>query len=288
MNAAIAFGSPRPLRPVIERSYLQEGATECGVFSIDVLSLGIALRPDFEVVIRGSDGSITVIDLKPIEDFGPWLFSGAYTERFVFRNDLHAIFSTPCFNVTVPGFVTSSLDWDLPNITFMQPVGLTSVKTDQEPPSGSPALTRSQGSLAGYDEILDEIRSFDVWSWRRLATLLGSSHTELTRIAKGQKLPSRTLAPKIDELHRFVQRLMLLTRRSKPAIRRALTTHSTRFAKSAEDMLRTGDYSDAWLIAANSIRQRPDLRRVPNYALTRYDSAMVAIDSDDEELDNES
>lgn len=75
-----------------------------------------------------------------------------------------------------------------------------------------------------YSEILEEIKTIGPWSWKKLAKLLGTSHTQLGRIVSEGAIPSDELAPRIDELYRFVLRLARLTRGDAIVTKRLLTT----------------------------------------------------------------
>lgn len=122
----------------------------------------------------------------------------------------------------------------------------------------------------GYDALLREIHASKIWSWRDLEEILGPSHTELQRIAKG-KMVGPQIGTKIDALHQFLDALLSVTRRNETAIMRALSATSDRDGQSATDHLLAGKFSEAFAAVMDAISPRASLPEVQNIPPRWYD-----------------
>ncbi len=130
------------------------------------------------------------------------------------------------------------------------------VSLKQQP---EPVLPRNL--TTGYDALLTEIHKSNIWSWRDLERILGPSHTELQRIAKGKTVGPQT-GSKIDALHQFVRALLSVTRRNEIAIMRALSATSDRDGNSAIEHLQAGRFREAFAAVMDAVSPRASLPEV--------------------------
>lgn len=113
-----------------------------------------------------------------------------------------------------------------------------------------------------YSAVLTDIRHIGPWSWKKLAKWLGTSHTQLGRIVNDGVVPSDDLAPRIDELHHFAERLGRLTRGDATVTKRLLTTPRERDRKAANDFLERQDYRNAFRSVMEAASPRLNLAPV--------------------------
>jgi hypothetical protein len=122
-----------------------------------------------------------------------------------------------------------------------------------------------------YSNVLEEIKTIGPWSWKKLAKLLGTSHTQLGRIVSEGAIPSDELAPRIDELHRFALRLTRLTRGDAIVTKRLLTTPRERDRQSANDFLACYDYRGAFRAVMEAASPRLQVAAVETVPRLWYD-----------------
>ena len=134
----------------------------------------------------------------------------------------------------------------------------------------------------GYDTLLREIYQSGIWSWRKLELIIGGSHTELQRIAKG-KTASPQIGSKIDALHQFLIALLKVTRRNDVAIVRVLSTASDRDGISATDHLLAGRFREAFGAVMDAVSPRASMPEVQNIPLRWYDRPSRDIHENNDE-----
>jgi len=123
-----------------------------------------------------------------------------------------------------------------------------------------------------YSEILSDLIKVGPWrSRKKLSRILGTSHTQIGRILKDVAVPSDEVAPRIDELHRFHQRLSRLTRADATATKRLLTTPRERDGLSANDFLERQDYRNAFRAVMEAASPRPEVAAVESVPRRWYD-----------------
>lgn len=150
------------------------------------------------------------------------------------------------------------------------------------------AVTRSPDITTPYAELLKELYLVAPWrSWKKLAPLLGASHTQLRRIAEGAvSVPGDDLAARIDELHWFARRLQDLSRGNVTAMTRLLTTRRSRDRRSANDFLAMHDYRNAFRATMEAASPRPSLASVQGVPRRWYDEPSTDIYDDGTDSDD--
>jgi hypothetical protein len=217
---------------------------------------------------------------SPVLDFTTPGVSGALVvdAGILFADARHRGSSTP-LSATLRHFWT-----DIAEPTFLNtriplteilagPIVTKALPTNEAPPTPAPTLstaapvtepTRAIDVTTPYADVLADLKRISPWhSWKKLAPLLGTSHTQLRRITDGDvTVPSDDLARNIDELHRFVQRLSRLTNNDQTATKRLLTTPRERDGYSANDFLQRQDYRNAFRSVMEAASPRPNLVQV--------------------------
>jgi hypothetical protein len=124
-----------------------------------------------------------------------------------------------------------------------------------------------------YAVLLNELHATSPWrSWKKLAPLLGTSHTQLRRIADGTvAVPSADVAQRIDELHRFARRLKRLSRGNDTVTTRLLTAQRARDNRSANDFLEIHDYRNAFRAVMDAASPRTRTAAVETVPRRWYD-----------------
>jgi hypothetical protein len=124
-----------------------------------------------------------------------------------------------------------------------------------------------------YALLINELRATSPWrSWKKLAPLLGTSHTQLRRIAEGVvAVPSADVAQRIDALHRFARRLERLSKRNDTVTTRLLTMQRARDQRSANDFLALHDYRNAFRAVMDAASPRPHAASVETVPRRWYD-----------------
>lgn len=123
-----------------------------------------------------------------------------------------------------------------------------------------------------YSKVLADLKQIGPWSsLKKLAKLLGSSHTQLGRILNEGALPSDELAPRLDDLHRFAKRLARLTHGDAIVTKRLLTTKRERDQRSANDFLESYDYRNAFRAVMEAASPRPEVAVVEAVPRRWYD-----------------
>jgi len=135
--------------------------------------------------------------------------------------------------------------------------------------------------------LLKELHTTRPWnSWKKLAPLLGSSHTQLRRIAEGAvDVPSADVAQRIDELHAFARRVERLSKGNYTVKTRLLTTQRPRDQKSANDFLRIQDYRNAFQAVMDAASPRPRTAAVEAVPRRWYDEPSRDLYEDGVEYD---
>lgn len=104
-----------------------------------------------------------------------------------------------------------------------------------------------------------DLRAWTGWSSRRLADLLGTSHTTVLGIEGGRPLVeghSGDLRRQVADVHRVVRRIFLLSDSDPATTVRVLDTRPA-VGESALEMLRRGEPAKAYLHAIDVMRPRP-------------------------------
>lgn len=123
-----------------------------------------------------------------------------------------------------------------------------------------------------YSKILDYLIKRGPWTSRKkLGKVLGTSHTQVGRILKDDAIPNDEVAPRIDELHRFQQRLSRLTNGDATATKRLLTTPRERDGLAANDFLERQDYRNAFRAVMEAASPRPEVASVEAVPRRWYD-----------------
>ncbi len=220
---------------------------------------------------QGREENLEIESVKPfalLPDFQSWAASGALTvdAGLLFADTHHRPWNTPL----KPTWYTIWLDvarhnfrknWrSLAQINMLAPAAealqIVPIRP-KRPAIASPLLITmpalpavapaSDADIARpYSDVLKEIKDTAPWSWKNLGKILGTSHTQLRRIVFDEAVPSDDLAPRIDELQRFVQRLNRLTRGDVIVTKRLLTTPRERDQQSANAFLERHDYRNAF------------------------------------------
>jgi hypothetical protein len=103
-----------------------------------------------------------------------------------------------------------------------------------------------------------DLRGWTGWSARRLADVLGTSHTTVLRIEDGRPLMeghSGDLRRRVADVHDVVKRIYLLADRDSAATVRLLETRSGG-TDAPVDALQRGDLARAYLRAIDAVRPR--------------------------------
>jgi len=225
-----------------------------------------------------------------LPDFQSWAASGALTvdAGLLFTDAHHRAWNTPL----KPTWHTLWLDvarhnfrknWHslaemvmlapapelLPVIPIRPPLPLPPPVTADSQPAA--VLARPIDIARPYSDVLEEIKNTGPWSWKKLGKLLGTSHTQLGRIVSEGAVPSDELAPRIDELHRFTQRLTRLTRGDAIVTKRLLTTPRERDRQSANDFLEQHDYRNAFRAVMETASPRLQVAAVETVPRRWYD-----------------
>lgn len=154
-----------------------------------------------------------------------------------------------------------------------QQVSLLPSVSRPEPLALAPVPAAIAELATPYAELLNDLRATSPWrSWKKLASSLGTSHTQLRRIADGTvAVPGPDLAQRIDELHRFARRLARLSNGNPTVETRLLTTRRARDGKTATDFLRTCAYRDAFHAVMDAASPRPRVPAIAAVPLRWYD-----------------
>lgn len=133
-----------------------------------------------------------------------------------------------------------------------------------------------------YANLLCDLHTTSPWrSWKKLEPLLGTSHTQLQRIAKGTvEVPQADLATRIDELYSFAKRLTRVSGGDVTATTRLLTTRRARDRKSANDFLLEHDYKSAFRAIMEAASPRKILPLIDAVPRRWYDEPSVDIYDD--------
>lgn len=116
----------------------------------------------------------------------------------------------------------------------------------------SPAVPRLQ-------RVIREMRERTGWSARRLAEIVGSSHTTIINAENGRPLVSGhsgDLRQRLVEAHDLVERVYILVERDPERTAAILATASTGRRSAVEELRETGDPGRAYLAALDAIRPR--------------------------------
>lgn len=162
-----------------------------------------------------------------------------------------------------------------PAVSVMQP------EISMPPTADIPELTTP------YANLLRDLHENSPWrSWKKLEPLLGTSHTQLQRIAKGTvEIPQDDLATRIDELYRFAKRLTRVSGGDATATTRLLTTRRARDSKSANDFLLQHDYKSAFRAVMDAASPRKALPTIDAVPRRWYDEPSVDLYDDGIEPD---
>lgn len=133
--------------------------------------------------------------------------------------------------------------------------------------------------IADHAALLTHIYGRNLWSWRELEEILGSSHTNLQRIAKRESKPSHELGKKILDLHRFIRRLEAVTNANTDTMKRTLECPNERSGRNAQALLREGNFKKAFSAVMDAVSPRlPAIEPLP---LLWYDEPSRAIWDDE-------
>lgn len=183
-------------------------------------------------------------------------------------------------------------NWNTP----LKPLVLTFWKGPSVPPPVAPAasdaiylprLTDVVDLATPYAVLLNNLHATSPWkSWKKLAALLGTSHTQLQRIAGGVvSVPGADVAQRIDELHRFARRIDRLGKGNETVTTRLLTTRRARDNQSANDFLTVHDYRNAFQAVMDAASPRPRMAAVDPVPRRWYDEPSRDLNDDGIEHD---
>ncbi len=108
--------------------------------------------------------------------------------------------------------------------------------------------------------IIQEIRERTGWSARRLAEVVGSTHTTISKAENGRPLMSGhsgDLRQRLIEAHDLIERVYVLVGRDPEKTGTILATAPTGRRSAVEELRETGDLGRAYLAALDTIRPRP-------------------------------
>jgi len=114
-------------------------------------------------------------------------------------------------------------------------------------------------SAPRLQRIIREVRDRTGWSARRLAEVVGSSHTTILNTENGRPLisgHSGDLGQRLVEIHDLVERVYLLVDRDPERTASALATAPPGRSSAVEELKATGDPSRAYLAVLDSLRPR--------------------------------
>jgi hypothetical protein len=106
--------------------------------------------------------------------------------------------------------------------------------------------------------MISELRAWTAWSSRKLASVLGTSHTTVLGIEAGRPLVeghSGDLGRRVSDVHDVVSRVFLLADRDQSTTARLLDT-PPHGGRSPIDALRSDDAAGAYLAAVDVLRPR--------------------------------
>lgn len=140
------------------------------------------------------------------------------------------------------------------------------------PPIAVAPAQRELAVTTPYADVLGDLKRIGPWSsWKKLAPLLNTSHTQLGRIAAGEvAVPANDLARNIDEMHRFALRVDRLTAGDATAMTRLLASPRERDNMSAMDFLNRQDYRSAFSAVMEAASPKPLLAAVEPKPLRWY------------------
>jgi transcriptional regulator with XRE-family HTH domain len=107
--------------------------------------------------------------------------------------------------------------------------------------------------------VIREMRERTGWSARRLAEIMGSTHTTILNAENGRPLVSGhsgDLRQRLVEAHDLVERVYLLVDRDHERTATVLATAATGRRSAVEELLATGDPGRAYLAALDAIQPR--------------------------------
>jgi hypothetical protein len=133
-----------------------------------------------------------------------------------------------------------------------------------------------------YGFILKRIHESSYWSWRELSSILGVSHTQLQRVARGVDA-GYGLGRKIQDLGRFLSAAQQVTRNNRIALLRALEIPRERDGITASDQLRDGQFSRAFSAIMDAVSRRPEVADAAPVPLRWYNEPSRATYEDAEE-----
>jgi hypothetical protein len=110
----------------------------------------------------------------------------------------------------------------------------------------------------GVKQVVIELQRWTGWSARRLAVVLGTSHTTIRAIADGRPVVeghSGDLRRRLIETHGVVERIYLLAGCDPDKVKDLLDTPPLG-QKTAAAELQSGDFSRAYLVAIDILRPR--------------------------------
>lgn len=114
-------------------------------------------------------------------------------------------------------------------------------------------------SAPRLQRIIREVRYRTGWSARRLAEVVGSSHTTILNAENGRPLisgHSGDLGQRLVEIHDLVERVYLLVDRDPERTASALATAPPGRSSAVEELKAIGDPSRAYLAVLDSLRPR--------------------------------
>ena len=110
----------------------------------------------------------------------------------------------------------------------------------------------------GMQRVVKQIREWTGWSARRLAEVVGTSHTTVLSVENGRSLVdghSGNLRQRVMDAHDVVDRIYLLAGRDPDTVTLLLET-APAGRRAAIDELQTGDPARAYLAAIDVLRPR--------------------------------
>jgi transcriptional regulator with XRE-family HTH domain len=214
-----------------------------------------ALAVDAGVLFTDTYHRVSSTPLKPT-----WHTLWLDVARHNFRNNWRALAETVMF---MPATELLPVMPTLPAFSRPRP------QLEGPPPALAPAPP--VGIATPYSNVIADLKQITPWSLKKLAKLLGTSHTQLGRILNDGVVPSDELAPRIDELHRFAQRLSRLTHGDATITKRLLTTPRERDRKSAIDFLDRYDYRNAFRAVMETASPRLEVAPIEAVQRRWYD-----------------
>ena len=154
-----------------------------------------------------------------------------YTEAVV-GSPLNQLLSASTLDTTMPFWVIGNWAISIPNV--------------------------SSEHVQGIDKLVSELQNWTGWSLRRIAELLGTSHTTVRAIANGRRVVighSGDLEQRLLAVHGVIERLFLLMERDTLSVR-SILNRETVDHETVGSKLKSGEYNRAYLIAIDFIRPR--------------------------------